>query len=53
MREHVDEARFYPIDDDSVTEADIVAFFKGETGVPPVRLRGTRSALRRSRRAGR
>lgn len=35
MREHVDEARFYPIVDDSVTEADIVAFFRGGTSIPP------------------
>jgi hypothetical protein len=35
MRNQVDEAVFYPITDDSVTEEDIQAFFDGAGGAPP------------------
>lgn len=44
MREQVDEARLYPVTDDSVTEADIVAFFAGGSGPPPVDFPGALGA---------
>ncbi|MFI1400281.1 hypothetical protein [Streptomyces sp. NPDC020681] len=40
MRDHVNEARLYPVVDDAVTEADVVAFFKTGTGVPPIDFAG-------------
>ncbi|MET7714259.1 hypothetical protein [Streptomyces sp. NPDC005407] len=63
MRDQVDEARLYPIVDDSVTEADIVAYFKGETqsapfdfagqlGTPPLSS-GREVTLRMPMRSGR